>query len=284
MYHYNGKLWKEQSLPSQVAEGVGSISSIVGERGNVYARAFWPETFVLRYNGTKWLVDTQLGDFRTMAYINRNEIYAQSCWGNYLWDGNQWTFYQGFDFCDANHIWGKRDKGGMLSLYTTGNNNFGNGVRVWQFTETYTGSMIGSWGSKYGTVFSDPPGYGYINAGTGTGIWGSNDVYVIGNRDGNGPTSGRVYHFDGTNWVRITSFGDIPSPNGVSGTGPDDVLVSLNDGRLLHYGLTHPKDNDKCKNHGWESFEFKAYGFKNESECNKHVNQGDENDSFTFDP
>jgi len=130
-------------------------------------------------------------------------------------------------------MWGARDVQGTLHLYATGNNNFSNGVRVWRFTETYPGSKVGSWGSKYGTVFSDPPGYGSPCAGSGYDIWGSgpNDIYVVGGLWGRGA----VYHFDGTSWQRVTEFGEIPVAVDVSGTGPNDVWVSLADGRLLHY-------------------------------------------------
>ena len=237
MYHYDGTAWTEQLLPA----GSKSASNIVGEPGNVYtgmSHGSADPTFILRYDGNEWQIVYTSVDIRHLAYISRNEIYSQSCWGHYLWDGNSWTWFPGFDFCDANVIWGMRDGMGILHLYTAGNNNFSNGVRVWRFVENPPGSMRGSWGCKCCTVFSDPgPGCsGYSGAGSANGIWGSgpNDIYVTGNLNHN--NVGRVYHFDGTSWQRITDFGDIPQATSVWGSGPDDVWVGLADGLLLHYG------------------------------------------------
>jgi uncharacterized repeat protein (TIGR02543 family) len=247
MYHYNGTTWTEQQLPGNPQ---GCTNNIVGEPGNVYTKAGCSHGYIYRYDGTNWQIAKPLeGDFGSMAYIDQNEIYLIACWGHYLWDGNSWTWFGGFDFCDVFDIWGMRDETGTLHLYAVGNNNFSNGIRVWQFVENPQGSKRGSWGCKCCTVFSDPgPGCsGYSGAGTAYGIWGSapDDIYVTGARDGCGPTSGRVYHFNGTEWKRITDFGDIAcsalgsgSFGGgvfVWGSGPDDVWVSTGD-RLLHYG------------------------------------------------
>jgi len=239
MYHFDGTTWTEQLLPANL---VGAQSRIVGEADNIY---FWvsgvssPRT--IRYDGTIWQTVTTPGVAYIPVYISKDEIYVIGCWGHSLWNGNNWNWFPGFDFCDVSDAWGMRDKNGILHLYATGSNNFGNGVKVWKYIETYPGSMTGSWGSKYGTVFSDPPGYGYRWAGQGYGIWGSgpNDIYVIGSRPAwsSGPSDGRVYHYNGTDWERITVFGDIFTPGylGVWGTGSNDVWITTGD-RLLHYG------------------------------------------------
>jgi PKD repeat protein len=243
IYHYDGISWTEQTLPAEV--GVcENLRGIVGEPGNVYAFAQKcpsPLSHVLGYDGSSWQVVHSSDCGVVPAYISQDEIYATTCWGHSLWNGSSWTWYGGFDFCDVWDIWGMRDVGGTLHLYTSGANNFNNGVRVWQFKENYPGSMTGSWGSKYGTVFSDPPGSGYSGAGNTYGIWGSgpDDIYVVGWRHDGDPyaaNNGRVYHFNGTAWERIMAFGDIHTALDVYGTGPDDVWVSLSDGRLLHYG------------------------------------------------
>jgi hypothetical protein len=235
MYHYDGAVWTEQLLPIQIREVSGGLQNIVGEPGNVYAKAFWPESFILKYDGFAWVVDAQLDDARELVYINSDEIYAQWGFGHYLWNGSEWKRFGGSCFCDANVSWGMRDTDGKLHLYTAGNRGFGVAVRVWRFTETSPGSMNGSWAS----VFADPDNE-WVNAGTATDIWGAgpNDIYVTGvRRDAPGAQlSGRVYHFNGTTWMRISSFGNIANAHSVWGTGPDDVWICLADGRLLHYG------------------------------------------------
>ena len=238
MYHFDGTTWTEQLLPANL---VGTPGKIVGEADNIYfigAIGAWP-SHVIRHNGTIWQTVTTVGELYQPVYINKDEIYVIGCWGHSLWNGNNWNWFPGFDFCDVYDAWGMRDTSGILHLYAIGNNNFANGVKVWKFTETYPGSMTGSWGSKYETVFSDPPGYGYQSAGTGIGIWGSgpNDIYIIGACPvySSEQSYGRVYHYNGTDWERITVFGDIFPTSGVWGTGSNDVWITTGD-RLLHYG------------------------------------------------
>lgn len=223
MYHYDGTTWTQQQLPVNN----GTIPYIKGKHGDIYALT---QNNVLHYDGTDWTISfSGSGEAFGLVYIAPNEVYTLRCWGHNLWDGNTWTYYPaGFSFCDLwAGAWGMRDNQGKLHLYTAGCNNFSNGVRVWRFTETYPGSKVGSWGS----VFSDGDGQGI---GKADGIWGSgpNDIYVSGDLYG----TGRVYHFDGTEWKRITDFGDIPPAGPVGGSGADDVWVILADGRLLHYG------------------------------------------------
>jgi hypothetical protein len=245
MYHYDGISWAEQQLPAGV-DNCTNLRGIAGEPGNVYAftqNCGYPVSHTLRYDGISWQVVHSHNGGVVPAYISQNEIYATTCWGHSLWDGNTWTWDGGFDFCDTWDTWGMRDGDGILHLYTNGANNHNNGIRVWRFTEDNPGSMTGSWGSKYGTVLSDLPGYGIAQTGCSYGIWGSgpDDIYVTGWRrdDPNDSTwedNGRVYHFNGETWERITAFGDIPSAYEVWGSGPDDVWVTLSGGRLLHYG------------------------------------------------
>src|SRR5207249_7542410 len=127
---------------------------------------------------------------------------------------------------------------GQLHWYAVGNNQFANGVRVWKFDES-TQSI----GGRTNTVFAEGSG---IDIGSATGIWGSasDDVYVIGElaAASHGARNGRIYHFDGSNWTRLTQFGEIAPPGGVYGTSSDDVWVSLTDGRMLRLrksGLTN---------------------------------------------
>ena len=229
IYHYDGTAWTEESLPSEVQ---GGIADFGGEFRNVYAMTGYGN--LLKYDGTTWQMDTFVGGHGSgIAYISRNEIYIAKCTGHWLWNGNTWTYYAVYQFCDVYDMYGMRDNQGSLDLYAVGNNGGSNGVRVWQFAETSPGSMVGSWGQ----VFSDDPPTNEL--GNAWGIWGSgqSDIYVIGVLgQWDSPTSGRVYHFDGTTWQRITTFGDIPATIGVWGSEPDDVWVSLGDGGLLHYG------------------------------------------------
>src|SRR5439155_5591334 len=76
-----------------------------------------------------------------------------------------------------------------------------------------------------------------IDTGSATDIWGSasDDVYVIGElaAASGGARKGRINHFNGSTWSRLTQFGEIAPPGGVYGTSSDDVWVSLTDGRML---------------------------------------------------
>jgi hypothetical protein len=68
-------------------------------------------------------------------------------------------------------------------------------------------------------------------------IWGSapDDTYVVGYL-GSDPAAGRIYHFDGAVWQRMTEFGDLAQVQDVWGSGSNDVWFALRDGRLLHIG------------------------------------------------
>lgn len=243
IHHFDGTTWVNQPLPSLP----GGIYSIAGERGNVYALAGGPAV-VIRYDGSTWQYNTTFNEFAHLVYISAGEIYGAQCWGDALWNGSVWGYYPHFDFCDLWDAWGMRDSSGALQLYAVGNNNFSNGIRVWKFTETSPGSMVGSWGSKYGTVLSDPPGYGYGDAGSAYAIWGSgpNDVYVGGRLGAWTDTnSGALYHFDGSSWGRVTAIGDTPVVRSISGSAANDVWVIGNNRqgdipnpttRIIHYG------------------------------------------------
>jgi hypothetical protein len=87
---------------------------------------------------------------------------------------------------------------------------------------------------------------------------------------------GRLYHFDGTSWSRVTAIGDIPGPAGISGTGPDDVWLALGDGRLLHFAVPDADgdgildSDDACDNEP-EDFD----GFQDTDGCPDPDNDND---------
>lgn len=263
VFHFAGVSWLEQPLP------VGDFypRGIDGRPNDVYMVVLpWGQEGtngrVLRYDGNSWQVvftDTTgwPSDFDHLGpiYIRSNEIYVPSCWGHWLYNGTSWSFFQQFDFCDETDGWGMRDAQGNLHMYVTGNNNFSNGVRLWKFTESSPGSMTGSWGSKFGYIFSEGNGF---NCGSGTTIWGSgpNDIWATGNfhTDGCGvPRGGRIYHFDGTAWTRVTTPFDPlllqSTARDVWGTAADDVWVATED-RLLHYGPATPPNQPPAANAG----------------------------------
>src|SRR2546430_3590270 len=162
--------------------------------------------------------------------LSPNEGYYVTCWGWGRWDGSSWRFYgRQFDSCDVQGTWAIRDGTGQLHWYAVGDNQFANGVRVWKFDESTQ-----SFGGRTNTVFAEGNG---IDIGSATGVWGSavDDVYVIGELAAvsSGARAGRIYHFDGGAWSRLTQFGEIALGGGVHGTSRDDVWVSLTGGRLL---------------------------------------------------
>ncbi|MGH3104540.1 MAG: thrombospondin type 3 repeat-containing protein [Gaiellaceae bacterium] len=248
-----GMTWSEDPLPAEV--GSNHVRDLTGTPGNVHANT---GANIIRFDGTSWGVSftppvdpaTNPNPY-TITLISANEGYYVTCWGWGPWNGVSWSFNGAqFDFCDPRDIWGTRDGNGALHLYAVGANNFENGVRVWRFDEATQ-----SFGCKFCFAFSD--GSGFL-IGTAHGIWGSgpDDIYVIGHLQPD-PGSGRLYHFDGSTWSRVTVVDPIPGPSDpgggqIAGTGPEDVWVALSDGRLLHYASTDrdgdgvPDADDNC--------------------------------------
>ena len=128
----NGGTWTKQSLPNQI--GNAYVWSLTGTSNNIQASA--GSNTIIRFDGTNWNAlnagGTVNGDAPgAMTLLSPTEGYYSTCWGWGAWNGSSWTFHaDGFDFCDVSSIWGKRDTAGNLGLYTAGNNNFSNGVRV----------------------------------------------------------------------------------------------------------------------------------------------------------
>ena len=241
-----GVSWTQQSLPSEI--GAAYIGNLTGTPNNIQASA--GGNTIIRFDGNKWNVLNAGGIFlndppQAMTVLSAKEGYFTDCWGWGSWDGSSWTYHSnGFDFCDVSHIWASRDVANGLVLYTAGNNNFSNGVRVWKLQGS-------SFGSKCGAVLADPNNGPYncggVFAGNGsygyaTGIWGSSasDLYVTG-KLGYPSGNGKVYRFDGASWKDITDTmaaltgGSLPVTTGVFGTAADDIWVPLSDGRILRY-------------------------------------------------
>ncbi len=240
LFHFDGAAWTEQTLPA--ATNGWQIRSMGGVPGEVHIGV---GPYIVRNTGGGWTVvyDGRGGSYtvapQTMTFLSADEAYITACWGHARWDGVTWTKKIEFAFCDINDVWGARDDTGDLHLWTEGNNNFSNGVRIWKYNEAAQ-----SFGSKFGYEFGDPCcHYGSNLQGNGAGIWGSawNDVYVVGGRwtPANpypGPLEGRLYHNDGTGWTPLAFPVDDSHPTDIWGTGPDDIWISLADGGLLHYG------------------------------------------------
>ncbi|MBN2559518.1 MAG: hypothetical protein JXQ75_01120 [Phycisphaerae bacterium] len=229
IWRFDGSSWSQMAIPNI---GQNGIRSVRGQANDIYASY---TAGILHYDGTSWSVASTTGsvDYGALAYLAPNEIYVLGCWGYHAWNGTTWTDYPGFDFCDVGGAFGLRAGDGALQLWAEGNNNFSNGIRAWQFVESPQGSMMGSWGSKYGTYIND-----YSGAyGTGSGIWagGPNDFWVVGTY--NNHAEGRIWHWDGTDWTRQLTAETITSPAlGIWGTSPSDIWVVVADGRMLHYG------------------------------------------------
>jgi hypothetical protein len=230
MWHFDGAAWSQMTIPNI---GLNYFQSIRGGVKDVYASY---GAGILRYDGTSWSVSSSEGGnvgFGPLAYIGPNEIYTLGCWGYQAWNGSTWTAHPGFDFCDIGGISGVRTDDGTLQLWAEGSNNFGNGIRAWQFVESPKGSMTGSFGSKYGTYINDVNGHG---SGAWSGIWasGKDDFWVVGDYSNN--TEGRIWHWDGATWTRQLTTTTITSQAvSIWGTSPADIWVTLSDGRLLHY-------------------------------------------------
>jgi hypothetical protein len=252
MYHSSdGAAFTQQTLPSAVSSGIylGQFGGTPNDVYTTYGNAT-PTTGVLHYQNGNWSVvytgNSSVGQgLGPLAYVGPNEIYSTTCWGYTVWDGSSWTWYRGFDFCDIEPMWGVRDGNG-LHLYVTGDNNWGNCEKVWQFTQT--GAVgVGSWGSKYGYIQQD---CNVTMCGSGTGMWGTaaNDIWVAARRGGSGcpGEGGHMYHYDGTSWSddATVGLGNL-EPYAVWGMATDDVWIAAQDdstsgtkapSQLFHYG------------------------------------------------
>ncbi len=241
-----GLSWVQQTLPSEI--GAAYVGNLTGSANNIQASA--GGNTIIRFDGSRWGVLNAGGIFlndppQAMTVLGPKEGYFTDCWGWGSWDGSSWTYHPNqFDFCDVSHIWAKRDVSNSLVLYTAGNNNFSNGVRVWKLQGS-------TFGSKCGAVLADPSNgpfdCGGIFAGAGsygyaTGIWGASasDIYVTG-KLGYPSGNGKVYHFDGSSWKDISGTlagltgGALPVTTGIFGTAEDDIWIPLSDGRVLRY-------------------------------------------------
>jgi hypothetical protein len=239
--HFDGVSWQEQAPPPETGAYIRDIGGVPGE---VQATTDGASThIIIRYDETSetWSqLYTTPRNTKALAFLSSGEAYYTACWGHGRWNGSTWEWKEEFDFCDISDLWGIRDGAGDLHLYTVGNNNFSNGIRVWKYTENANPALLGTFDSKCGFVFGDPSSCGGSSGiGSASGVWGSaaDDVYVVGRLGGGtDPDAGRIYRYDGVLWTQLTEVGDIAAVMDVQGSGPDDVWFSLRDGRLLHYG------------------------------------------------
>lgn len=220
-----GVTWTPQVLPPESAGR--SLGRIDGAYDSI--QVVLDGVHLVRFDGVAW--GTSLrgapGDTGVVAFSFQgpNEGYLVNSRGWGRWIDGAWKFMPAeFGFRWARGLWGLRDRKGGLLLFAADDNRFSNGVRIWRFDaleEDFRVEFEESSDEEEGGV---------------SGLWGSaeDDIYAIG-RIGEGPGSGRIYHFDGTSWKRDNSMGPIPPPVGIHGTSRNDVWISLADGRLLHY-------------------------------------------------
>jgi len=240
----NGHTWALQSLPPAAAQHY--LGNFDGTVGNIQASAGVANTIV-RFDGKQWSLLSAGGTSDVpgpIAVLSEREAYYTTCKGWGAFNGVTWTFHPGFDFCDTANLYGARDPStNKLLLLTAGNQNFSNGIRVWQFNGS-------GFGSKCGTVLAEPNNGPYVcggvfagrgSYGSATGLFGvgANDVYLTG-RLGYPSATGRLYHYDGRAWENLTNSvsailgGTLPVTTTVFGS-KEDIWVPLADGRLLHY-------------------------------------------------
>src|SRR6266446_5403752 len=157
-----GQTWTLQTLPALN----GTLRNLSGTAGNVQVPTIGGQ--ILRFDGTSWsnVFSDGSNPPYTLSVGSPTEGYYVSCWGWGRWNVSSWAFNGvQFDFCDIYDTWWIRDGLSNLQWYAVGNNNFGNGIRVWKFNAT-----IGSFGCKSCYVFADGTNY---NIGNAYAVWGS---------------------------------------------------------------------------------------------------------------
>ncbi|MCI0521964.1 MAG: CSLREA domain-containing protein [Chloroflexi bacterium] len=231
MWHFDGAAWSEQALPPEV-DG-RTLRSMDGLAGQVMAGVMYQ--YVLRFDGSAWMTDfsATVSQPNYVNWLEAGLAHYVGCHSGGWWDGTAWSQETGYPFCDVYGMWGALDSGGAAQVYAVGNYNFSNGFRVWKYNAAL---------HTYQEVVGEPAAP-VFNSGSGRSVWGSaaDDVYAVGMVGAwSAADSGRIYHFDGSAWTRLTAMGDLPAAQDVHGSGADDVWVSLVDGRLLHYGAALP--------------------------------------------
>lgn len=223
-----GVTWIPQDL-TPAADG-RAVTGLSGSFDNV--QVLLDNSLLLRFDGVAWktaleMEDDKAGHSLAFAILGANEGYLTACDGWGRWRDGAWKFMPAeFGFCEARGLWGIRDNGGILRLYAVDSHRFGNGVRVWEFDAP---------AEDFNLVFEEAS---EDESGAAEGIWGSaqDDIYVIGQIGSTRRAGqGRVYHFNGKTWRKVTELGALPVPRGIHGTSRNDVWIAFADGRLFHY-------------------------------------------------
>jgi Leucine-rich repeat (LRR) protein/alpha-tubulin suppressor-like RCC1 family protein len=229
--------------------GTNALQHIAGTSNNVHVTA---GSNILRLIGTNWTgaYTNATGSVGPLTMLTPKLGYALGRGALLRWDGTNWQPGQAPPAAfEARELWGTGSNAASAALYAAGSESQ-DGIKVWQSATNEVPDACTSY------VLCDSPGG--TNVGTATDIWGTgtNDIYAIGEWAPvpGGCREGRVYHYDGVAWSRLTDFADMEPPTGLGGSGAEDVWVALRDGRLLRLQtdqaplppriLTLPQTND----------------------------------------
>ena len=235
VYHFDGRVWARQQLP---VAPVAEAGAFAGKPGDVFFRA--GET-VFHNDGRAWtIVHTEplLKSGGSLVYLAPDEVYAIGTHGHLRWDGVWWRWATSPALGIVKHAWGMRDASGVLAMYATGICPYTNQVRVWKFTETVPGTMVGSWGTPEGMDLNDPdasrsatnpcPG-----PGAGTAVWGTSASQIYASAAHHGEC-GRFYVLLKSGWMPLWQHNSTPPPNDIISGRAGELWMPLANGQMMH--------------------------------------------------
>jgi len=235
VYRFHGGEWRMEELPAGVTGPAGEFAG----RDRIYFRSGNALLKRSGGNGTNcdWTYEMmcdQLAAGGGLVYLGWNQIMV-TCEGHeHVYNGTCWNVNFESLPTHVHGLWGARDDQGALHLYGAGTCAEHCFLRIFDFTETQPGKLVG----QFHLDLEDPVPAQPWPGSYGTRVWGSqvHDVYLVGVARG----MGQVYRHDGERWWSIAPQKNLPELRDVSGTPAGDLWISMADGRLLHRSAGAP--------------------------------------------
>lgn len=233
VFHFDGVSWGKDLVAPGV---VGPVGSFAGAQ-DVYLRS-GPDVLrrFPRFGGDGyWAIEysnSDLGKGNALIGMPDGDIMAPGDHGQAVFTGVQWAWYPEVTVTPTHAGWGGRDAKGALHLFVTGADADVNGPSIWQFKETPSTDLQGSFTEVFNEhAVTSIPSFA-------SQIWAADvhNVFATGRCDGHGC----VYRFDGAVWWDDDPWEGMAPTIGVGGTPGGPVWVSVADGRMIRFDPPGP--------------------------------------------